>query len=58
MLLNKRANIEATDNDGYTPLIDACRNGRVEAMKLLLARDAKIEATNNYGLTLLHHACE
>lgn len=49
--------IEATDEDGETPLYHACHGGRVEIAEMLFARGANIEATNKYGGTLLHKAC-
>jgi ankyrin repeat protein len=56
-LLDKGANIEATNDDGWTPLHWACRNGCVEVVEMLLDKRANIEARDNGGWTPLHEAC-
>ena len=35
-LINRKANVNAADEKGYTPLIIACYNNQYEAAKLLL----------------------
>lgn len=55
-LLDKGANIEASDKDGKTALIRAAENSRIEAVQLLLAKGANIEARENDGSTALIEA--
>ena len=43
-LLQKGADIEATDKWGITPLVSAVQNGKAEMVKLLLEKSAKISA--------------
>jgi ankyrin repeat protein len=52
-LLKKGANIEAKDEDGWTPLIYAARNGHTPTCALLLEKGADIKAKNDYGWTAL-----
>jgi ankyrin repeat protein len=52
-LLDKGANIESKDKNGYTALILAAVFNNTEVVKLLLARGANIEAKNNDGNTAL-----
>jgi len=57
-LLDKGANIEAKENNGYTALMWAAEHGYVEAVKLLLDKGANIEAKDQYGNTALVEAVE
>ena len=50
------ADIDATTNDGVTPLIEAARHGAIDTLKLLLDRSAKINVTDKAGLTALDYA--
>ena len=56
-------NIEAVDEvnradpHGRTPLYNACRNGQVEAARLLLDKGAEVDRADPYGWTPLHIAC-
>jgi len=50
------SDIEAKDNDGWTPLHRAARRGRVEVVHLLISKGADIKAKNIYGDTPLHQA--
>ena len=45
--------LEVRNIDGYTALISAALNNRVDAIKLLLDRGAQLEAKDNSGLTAL-----
>ena len=56
LLLDRRADIGATDNNGQTPLHYAAMGNARATAELLLDRDAGIGATNNYGNTPLHLA--
>ncbi len=52
-LINKGADIEAKDNNGYTSLIWASSNGHSDVVKVLLEKGADIEAKNVDGDTSL-----
>ncbi len=54
--IENRADIEAKDNYGNTPLISASAYGHVEVVKFLIESGADIEAKNNYGNTSLNRA--
>ncbi|KAK5203063.1 hypothetical protein LTR96_010985 [Exophiala xenobiotica] len=51
LLLDKAANIEATDNLGKTALVESAVRGKEEPVLLLLDKGANIEATGNFGKT-------
>ena len=40
-LIERGAALDTADNSGYTPLMRASRNGKTEAVKLLIERGAK-----------------
>ena len=42
---------------GYTPLIWAARDGKVELVKELLKQGARVEDKTSGGYTALHKAC-
>jgi ankyrin repeat protein len=44
MLIRKGANINATRDDGWTPLHEAAKEGDVEMVKLLIERGADVNA--------------
>src|SRR3989337_1522400 len=56
ILLDHGTDIEARDNNGWTPLHDAASNGHQATAAFLLERGANIEARDNNGRTDLHHA--
>jgi len=56
LLVNKGANIEATDKFGETALWKAASEGHENIVDLLLNKGANIEATNGFGETALHGA--
>ena len=56
LLLEKGANINTKDSEGWTPLHHAARSGNEEIIKLLLERGANVNATNNNGTTALMSA--
>ena len=56
VLVERGANLEAKDVEGYTALHWACRKGRVEAAHCLLELGADLYAQNKYGSTALHLA--
>ena len=51
LLLAAGADMNATDNAGYTALIVAAAHGHAEIVRLLLAAGADTEATNRDGNT-------
>ena len=50
-LLKKGALVDATDDNGNTPLIKASENGELAVVKLLVEKGAKLTAKNNAGYT-------
>ncbi len=58
LLLDKGANIEAKDTDGWTPLMSAAVNGHEAVVQLLLGKGANIEAKDEDGWTPLLLAAE
>ena len=56
LLLANRAEVDARDNDGATPLHRAADQGRTEILQVLLANKADANARDNQGYTTLHHA--
>ena len=51
-----KANIEAMNRFGQTPLHHASMNGKIESLKFLLENGANIEAMDKSGKTPLHYA--
>ena len=45
-MLDKGADVNAKDNDGWTPLIKAAAGGRIELARLLLERGADIDVVD------------
>ncbi len=60
-LIGKGADLNTTDNSGYTPLILAAKTysyGMTEVVKTLLNHNADIEAKDLNGMTALHWAAK
>jgi hypothetical protein len=55
-LLSVGADIEAKDDDGWTPLIEASMKGHVQVVNELLVHGADIKATTRFDKTALHCA--
>jgi ankyrin repeat protein len=53
LLLDKKLEIEASDDNGMTPLHWAAQYGKIETVKLLLDKGANFYAKDNYGETPL-----
>lgn len=53
-----KAKIDATNQDGYTPLILASEMGHLAVVKLLKAQKADLEAKMEWGRTALDYATE
>jgi ankyrin repeat protein len=49
LLIDKGADIEAKDREGWTPLHWAAQRGHIEVVRLLCDHGADIEAVNFYG---------
>ena len=56
LLLESRANVNVSDNDGHTPLHLAAYRGHRDIVALLVDRGANVDAVDNYGETPLHLA--
>lgn len=56
LVLENRADIEATFGAGITPLMCAVDNNHETTVKFLLQRGANIQVVDSNGRTLLHHA--
>ncbi|XP_062506351.1 uncharacterized protein LOC134182925 [Corticium candelabrum] len=50
-------NVEARDEDGYTPFLIACRDGRLPVVQRLIQSKCNKAATTNDGSTALHLIC-
>lgn len=48
-LLDKGANINCADINGYTPLLQACRGGDCQKVRLILKNGCRINSINNKG---------
>jgi ankyrin repeat protein len=53
-LLQRDADLEATNKVGWTPLLTACWHGQVTCIKQLVRRSAIIDARDEEGLGVLH----
>ena len=56
-LLEKGAEVDRADTEGWTPLLTACMMGHVDAARLLLENGAEVDRANKNGWTPLFAAC-
>ena len=56
LLLKHKADVNAADKDGATPLLLAAESGHAAVVELLLKHQADVNAANTYGSTPLHFA--
>ena len=52
-MLDKGAEVDRADEDGFTPLYIACQNGHVDAARLLLEKGAEVDRATKKGSTPL-----
>ena len=57
-LLDCGADVNAQDNDNWTPLYSAAWNGRLDLVQILLEHGATVNAPTRYGETSLYKASE
>lgn len=58
LLINRGANVDTKDREGYTPLIAAAELGFTDGVQILLARKANPNLTNGSGETALIKAVQ
>ncbi|KAJ7861556.1 ankyrin repeat-containing domain protein [Mycena olivaceomarginata] len=56
MLIERNASVDLADEDGWTALHLASRNGQLEVARLLIERNASIDLATKDGATALHLA--
>jgi len=56
-LVNEGLDLNAFDEEGFTPLAIACIQGETEIVRLLLDSGAVVDQTNHFGWTPLMQAC-
>ncbi|XP_041377262.1 E3 ubiquitin-protein ligase MIB2-like [Gigantopelta aegis] len=56
LLIEKKSNINATDDDGDTPLIVATGKQQTEVAEYLVRAGAQLDLKNNKGRTAIHNA--
>jgi ankyrin repeat protein len=57
-LIKLGANIDSPDQDGFTLLHKACKEGNSEAVDYLLRNGANVETITNQGSTPIFYACD
>lgn len=50
-LIETNSDLEAKDNNGWTPLLYACRNTQIEAANILIERGSSVKARSHDGMT-------
>lgn len=58
ILIQKGANVNLSDSNGWTPLFVAAASGHSKIVQLLIKSGADVNLKNNLGLAPLHGAAE
>ncbi len=58
LLLEKGANVDARNQDGYSPIHFALRNENVSTAQIFLDHGADVNQSDKHGNTLLHYAAQ
>ena len=57
-LVEAKADLDITDNDGNSPLGVACSHGHIDLIKILAEANANISYINGHGESILLLACK
>ncbi|XP_064647015.1 serine/threonine-protein phosphatase 6 regulatory ankyrin repeat subunit B-like, partial [Lineus longissimus] len=58
LLIENKADVHATDNEGRSPLSYAAQGGNIDVVRLLIENKADVHATDNEGRSPLSYAAE
>ena len=55
---HRKANIEAQNNDSYTPLLTAVAQGKKQSMEVLMDKGAAVEVFDREGKSIVYLAAQ
>ena len=58
LIEKEKVNPDITNENGFSPIHFASRNGHLSIVEYLISKGANIEAKDKYGRTPLHYACQ